>query len=99
MSSYSNTSPYYQTGMYGKFLDVMVPRTIKKDPSDTVHTIGQVYSKRPDLLAHDLYGDAGLWWVFAARNPDIIQDPIFDFVTGTTIYVPSKKSLSSTLGL
>lgn len=99
MASYSKNSPYYQTGTFGKFLDVMTPRTVKKDPQDTIYTIDYLYNQRPDLLAFDLYKDSGLWWVFAARNPDVIQDPIFDFVAGTTIYIPSKQSLESTLGL
>lgn len=99
MASYSKTSPYYQTGTYGKFLDVMTHRVIKKDPQDVLYKIEYIYNYRPDLLAFDLYKDSGLWWVFAARNPDIIQDPIFDFTINTTIYIPSKQSLESTLGL
>ncbi len=99
MATYSKNSPYFQTAMYGKFLDVLTPRTIKKDPADTIYTIGFMYNHRPDLLAHDLYKDSGLWWVFAARNPDIIQDPIFDFATGVTIYVPNQQALKSTLGI
>jgi len=53
---------------------------------------------RPDLLAADLYGDANLWWVFAVRNPNIIQDPVFDFTAGTIIYVPSMVTLTTALG-
>ena len=99
MATYSSNSPYYQTSYYGKFLDLMTPRIVVKNAADTIYIIDAVYTRRPDHLAFDLYGDSGLWWVFAARNPDIIQDPVFDFVAGTTIYVPSKKSLDSSLGL
>ena len=45
------------------------------------------------------YGDANLWWVFAMRNPNVLKDPLFDFTTGNTIYVPTKASLQSDLGL
>ena len=99
MTTYSKNSPYYQTATYGKFLDVMTPRVVMKNPQDAIYTIEYKYHLRPDSLAQYLYGDSGLWWVFAARNPDIIQDPIFDFTFNATIYVPTKQSLESTLGL
>ena len=53
----------------------------------------------PDLLAFDLYGDSSLWWVFAIRNPNAIQDPIYDFQPGVIIYVPQKQNLTTALGL
>lgn len=97
--SYSKTSPYYGTGLYGIFLDVMVYRPITKLASDQLYTIDRVYNLRPDLLAYDLYKDTSLWWVFAARNPNTIKDPLFDFVVGNTIYLPSKATLTADLGL
>jgi hypothetical protein len=54
---------------------------------------------RPDLLASDLYGYPELWWVFIQRNMDVIQDPIFDFVPGTQIFIPKGSSLLTMLGL
>jgi hypothetical protein len=57
------------------------------------------YTYRPDLLAYDLYGDPSLWWVFIQRNLDMLQDPIFDFVPGTQIYIPKNSSLRTVLGL
>ena len=57
------------------------------------------YKNRPDLLAADLYGDAALWWVFAARNPNVLKDPLFDFRPGVTIYIPTKETLVADLGL
>jgi hypothetical protein len=50
-------------------------------------------------LAFDLYGDANLWWVFAARNPNVIRDPIFDFLPGVRIYIPKKTTIDRDLGL
>jgi len=97
--TYSKKSAYYGTGLYGNFLDVLDFRTINKQVDDVYYTIDKVYQNRPDLLAYDLYGDSSLWWVFAARNPDVIRDPIFDFVSGITIYIPKQTTLEQDLGL
>lgn len=99
MAIYSGTSPYYQTGMYGKFLDIMINRPISRLKTDRSYTIESLYNLRPDLLAYDLYTDAKLWWVFAARNPDVLSSPLFDFVTGVTIYVPTLVTLKHDLNI
>lgn len=98
-TTYSKTSPYFSTKTYGKFLDVMEQRPIRKLSSDVAYQIDKVYKYRPDLLAYDLYGDAGLWWVFAARNPNVLKDPLFDFKPGAVIYIPLKENLVVDLGL
>lgn len=98
--SYGPTSPYYNTSTYNnEFLDVMVNRPIPMNPSDIYWEITQTYNMRPDLLAFDMYGDAKLWWVFAQRNPNRLKDPMFDFVTGTGIYIPQLSTLREVLGL
>lgn len=99
MATYSKSSPYFNTGSFGRFLDVLEYRSIPKNTDDVEYRIDAVYKHRPDLLAHDLYGDPSLWWVFAARNPNIIEDPIFDFTPGTVIYIPTQEALTSSLGL
>jgi hypothetical protein len=96
---YAKTSAYYNTSLYGKYLDVMTYRTFTKSESDASITINKSYANRPDLLAYDLYGDADLWWVFTARNPNVLRDPIFDFLPGVQIYVPTKATLVQDLGL
>lgn len=48
------------------------------------------YNQRPDLLAHKLYGNAKLWWIFVEFNPDILVDPIIDFKSGIKITVPTR---------
>ena len=96
---YLTSSPYYGTPLYGNFLDVANLKKLIPLASDTIYTIDHVYNLRPDMLASDLYGDANLWWVFAMRNPNVLKDPLFDFTTGNTIYVPTKASLQSDLGL
>jgi len=96
---YSKTSPYYTTSVTGNFLDVLAYRPIPKNPMDIKYTIDFVYEFRPDMLASDLYDNSGLWWVFAIRNPNVIADPIFDFYAGQIIYLPSKDTLISSMGM
>jgi hypothetical protein len=97
--SYPQTSPYYLSKIYNnKFLDFMTNRPIPLNPLDQYWEITQTYSLRPDLLAYDLYDDSNLWWVFAQRNPNTIKDPLFDFVTGTKIYLPQLPVLKTALG-
>jgi hypothetical protein len=98
-STYSKTSPYYGTPKWGNFLDIMVDRKITAKASDVLYKIDKVYEYRPDLLAHDLYNDSSLWWVFAQRNPNTIQDPIQDFRAGRSIYIPTQTQLVQDLGL
>lgn len=98
-AQYSKYSPYYNTKTFGQFLDVLEYRTITKNSLDIKYTIDAVYRYRPDLLAADLYGTSALWWVFAARNPNVIKDPIFDFFPGQVIYIPSKENLITELGI
>lgn len=98
---YSNSSPYAQTGLSsdGTYLDVLVDRAVPAYANDTVYTINAKYHLRPDLLAYDLFNDAGLWWVFAARNPNKLTDPLGSFTAGTTIYLPNASQLQDSLGL
>jgi hypothetical protein len=96
--TYSKTSPYARTGTYSFFLDIANIPDIPMDPSDVQYQIDAIYENRPDLLAFDLYGDTGLWWVFSIRNPNILQDPLFDFLPGATIYIPKKETIQTVLG-
>jgi len=98
-AEYGKLSPYYGTEQFGTFLDIMKPRTVPKNKSDTLFRINAVYQYRPDLLANDLYGKSSLWWVFSMRNPNVLQDPIFDFVVGKVIYVPNGPVLFAALGI
>lgn len=99
MASYSQSSPYFTTPTIDNHLDVIDYRAIPKQPDDVLYTIKSMHALRPDILAFDLYGDAGLWWVFAARNPNSIEDPIFDFQAGRTIYLPKLATLKTVLGI
>jgi len=99
MAKYSITSPYYETSENDVSLDILNPRTITAEEDDQSYTIERTYAYRPDLLAFDLYGSPRLWWVFAQRNPDEIEDPIYDFKPGVTIQLPKKENISSDLGV
>ena len=97
---YPATSPYYNTDLVNnQFLDIMSNRPIPMDPSDVYWEITSVYEYRPDLLAYDLYSNSMLWWVFAMRNPNMLKDPYFDFVTGVNIYLPKLSAINQSLGL
>jgi hypothetical protein len=98
MANYSATSPYAETGYSQFFLDVMVNRPIPRSADDILFTINTTFQYRPDLLAFDLYGDAGLWWVFYQRNPNTLTAPPMDFEAGTVIYLPRLSTLKSVLG-
>ena len=79
MAVYSNTSPYYATSENNISLDILNPRTLTLEDDDISYTIDRIYAYRPDLLAFDLYGTPRLWWVFAQRNPNEIEDLIKQF--------------------
>lgn len=100
-NSYPATSPYFVTDVTNqKFLDFMNNRSLPSLPSDIFYTLPPVYEYRPDMLAYDLYSDSRLWWVFAARNPNVLgPDPYFNFKTGVQFYLPTLATLRLSLGI
>lgn len=89
----SDASPYFLTNVNGYYLDILNMPEIPKNSDDKYYTIELKYQYRPDKLAEELYGDSGYWYVFMLRNMDVIEDPIFDFVEGKEILLPSKRSI------
>ncbi len=83
-----DTSQYLSTPVKNWYLDLWVPRSVPKNEFDKIVKIPPEYDQRPDLMAYKEYGTPKLWWVFAVRNPDLIIDPINDFVSGLEIYIP-----------
>jgi hypothetical protein len=77
----------------------MVNRPIPKLVDDQYFRINSTYQYRPDLLAHDLYDNSNLWWVFYQRNPNTLMAPPLDFKSGTQIYLPKITTLRTALGL
>lgn len=98
MAVYNSTSPYFTTPVVNFYLSNWVNRPIPKQSDDITFIINETYNLRPDLLAYDLYGDSGLWWVFAQRNPNTLTDPLGSFVKGTKIYLPKIATLQTVLG-
>ena len=93
-------SPYSKTPVNSQgYLDFFVPQSVPASSDDILYTILPAYTYRPDLLAHDLYGNKDLWWVFAQRNMDVIKDPVFDMVAGVQIFLPKGPSLKNILGV
>ena len=98
MTTYTKTSPYYNTSMVNNYLDVINFRDIPKERDDILFELTATYEHRPDLLAYDLYKDQKLWWVFAVRNRSVIKDPVFDMVAGVKIYLPKASTLQKVIG-
>jgi len=99
MAGYSKTSLYGTTGITGRgYLGILNYRPMPANIDDVVYTIQPQYNYRPDLLASDLYNDPNLWWVFKSRNPNVLDDPVFDFVAGITIYIPDVDNIRNIIG-
>jgi len=94
MAEYRSDSMYRNTKLVdNKYLDVYNTSLGDRNTMelDTME-ITSKYHQRPDVLAHDLYGNAKLWWVFAELNQDKLVDPIVDFKSGITITYPIRFS-------
>jgi len=98
-ADYNKASPYASTNSYSFFLDIAHIPSIPADADDIKYQIDAIYKHRPDLLAFDLYENTALWWVFSIRNPNVLQDPIFDFVPGAIIFIPKKSTIQNALGI
>ena len=95
--SYYQSSPYSLTAQSSSYLSWWAPPAIGRSSTDNLITLSPRYTNRPDLLSSDLYGTPRLWWIFAMINPDTIRDPLFDFLPGVQIYVPSNISIQGYL--
>ena len=97
--SYPNTSAYSMTPQSNFALGVYRHRIITPSSQDVEWVIESHYNHRPDIKAAELYGDAGLYWVFMSRNLNVIRDPLWGFETGHTIWLPNAAHLKDTLKL
>jgi hypothetical protein len=90
-TKHSQTSPYSLTPITDYYLDVWVPNiSLQPKTSDISIVLDPKYDRRPDKLSFERYGTEELYWVFAARNKDILIDPINDFRAGITIFIPTE---------
>ena len=76
----------------------MTNRSFPRESDDQILVITQTYQYRPDMLAFDLYDNAGLWWVFYQRNPNTLTKPPLDFKVNVQIYIPKITTLRNALG-
>jgi len=83
------------TSADGLFLGLNKLPKIPRSVNDEVYEISHAFDERPDLLAHKMYGNSRLWWVFSMRNPDVLKDPIRDFKAGKKIILPSRGALGN----
>jgi len=98
MAYYNSHSPWSKTKIEAEYLDILRIRPVPAESDDVLYEIEPQYTFRPDLLAHDLYGNHRLWWVFAQRNINVIKDPVYDFQAGVEIYLPKESKLQDILG-
>jgi len=96
---YNASSLYGTTQITENGLGFLDYRKIPEVVSDIKYIIKPQYNYRPDLLASDLYDDPNLWWVFKSRNPNVLEDPIFDFVAGVEIQIPNISTIKTVLGV
>ena len=96
--NYAANNPYRKTPQTSWYISNFVFRPIQPASDDSIITLSQQYQYRPDKLSQDLYKTPAYWWVFCIRNPFLRPDPIWNFIAGTTIYVPSAIHLAKVLG-
>lgn len=99
MAQYTQSSPWAITPQNNLYMELLEIRPVPAEADDFKYVIESHYKHRPDLLAFDLYGNPKLWWVFVQRNMSVLRDPIYDFDTGTVIYIPKKSNLEKFLGI
>lgn len=97
MANYSKLSPWAATPQTSFNLAQLVIRPVPAEADDFEYVVESQYRHRPDLLSYDLYGTADLWWVFAQRNMEVLQDPIFDLTEGVKIRLPKKSNIDKVL--
>lgn len=96
--NYPSASPYSTTPQTSWYLSNWNYKPIPPDAEDTLYTLLPRHDHRPDILSYDLYGTPIYYWVFCIRNPFLRKDPLWDFVTGITIIVPSANYLKKVVG-
>jgi hypothetical protein len=100
MAQKSNTQPggrYLQGGITDDKIDRLgwwERKVFPTSHTDVKLTLTAKYNRRPDLLAYDLYGKAGLQWFILQYNT--ISD-ITTFEQNLTITVPTRARLFSEL--
>ena len=96
MAQKSNTQAegrYVQGGRTDDFVTKLgwwERKVFRRSSSDVTLTLTAKYNRRPDLLAYDLYGKAGLQWFILQYNA--ISD-VIEFSQGLKVTVPTRSRL------
>lgn len=96
-SNRQNEGRYVQGGVVDDFTNRLgwwERRVFSKSQTDVKLTVMSKYNRRPDLLAYDLYGKAGLQWFILQYNA--ISD-ITTFEQGLELILPTRARLFSEL--
>jgi hypothetical protein len=97
--NFPSSSAYFSTPQTSWYTGPITWRNIPADISDSyIPALAKKYEYRPDLLSYDLYGSVAYWWIFLARNINVIRDPIWDMVAGMAIYVPTASRIQTLIG-
>lgn len=97
-TTYPATSPYSASKQTSWYLSHYKHRAIPPHRDDTLFTITPKYQYRPDKLSDDYYGTPAYWWVFAVRNRNVLNDPVWDMEIGAKIMVPSLEHVKKSTG-
>lgn len=95
---YPPDSPYSSTPQTSWHIGRNVWRAVPPSPDDRLYTLLGRHQHRPDTLSDDLYNDPSYWWVFCVRNPFLRADPIWAFLPGARIWVPSSSRIQTLVG-
>lgn len=87
LTSYSNKSFLKNAEFKNFYLGVNKLPKISLTKSKMV-VVPPECENRIDLFSYQQYGSSRLWWIIALANADTIRDPIWDFQSGMTVYVP-----------
>lgn len=96
--TYASTSPYANTSQTNFSLGLIDWRPVPPADDDSLAVLGMHHQYRPDTLSYELYSSPAYWWVFCVRNPVLRADPIWNFVAGLNIIVPSLATINKVCG-
>lgn len=96
--NYPANSAYHATPQFTWRVGTFAFRPIAPDPTDQPYILSQRHQYRPDKLAYELYGNPSYWWTFSVRNPFLRANPMWDFIPGLQIMVPTADRLITLLG-
>ena len=96
--NYPSNSAYSATPQFSWRIGIFAFRSVVPDPTDELYTLSPHHQYRPDKLAYELYNNPSYWWIFSARNPFLRANPIWDFISGLQLMVPTSDRLLRLLG-